>query len=131
MGIVSALWNCGGVFDFTMTNTRNADYLAGFSPEIMTWVNAFPLWSIIAWAAGVFGALAGSLLLLAHSRWAVGAFAVSLAGLVIVTLYQYGLSDRPAGMNGSGEWMFSAALHGVAILLLYYAIRMRAKGVLR
>ncbi|MBB5687508.1 hypothetical protein [Sphingobium boeckii] len=131
VSLISALWNCGGVFDFTMTNSRNADYLAGFSPEMMTWVDAFPLWSILAWGAGVFGALAGSLLLLARSRWAVLSFAVSLAGLMLVTIYQFALSDRPASLTSGGEWLFSAALHIVAILLLYYALRMRTKGVLR
>ena len=75
--------------------------------------------------------MAGSILLLARSRWAVAAFAVSLAGLVVSTIYQYGIADMPAGMKTGGAMMFTAALWAVAGLLLWYANRMRARGVLR
>jgi hypothetical protein len=40
------------------------------------------------WALGVWGALAGSMLLLLRSRRAVTAFAASLVGLAVSTGYQ-------------------------------------------
>lgn len=131
VGAVSALWNCGGAYDYTMTRIDKANHLAGFTPEQVAWIDAFPLWANTAWALGVWGALGGSLLLLFASRWAVHAFAVSLLGLAGVTLFQF-TTDKPAGMgDGAADMAFTAALWIVAALLLWYAMRMRAKGVLR
>lgn len=131
VGVLSLLWNCGGVIDYTMSKTRNADYLTSFSPEALAWFDGFPIWMNIAWALGVWGALAGSILLLLRSRWAVHAFAVSLAGLVVGTIYQFGVSDMPESLKTPGNWAFTAALWVVSILLLYYAARMRGRGELR
>jgi len=125
VGAASLLWNCGGVIDYTMSKTRNADYLAGFTPEQLAWFDGFPLWMNIAWALGVWGAIAGSILLLFRSRWAVHAFAVSLAGLVVATVYQFGLSDMPESLKTSGSMAFTAVLWVVAILLPWYAMRVR------
>lgn len=131
VGVLSLLWNSGGAFDYTMTKTRNADYLAGFPPETLAFVERIPVWANIPWALGVWGAVAGSILLLARSRWAVPAFAVSLAGLAGSTFYQYGVADMPASMTTGGSMAFSAALWAVAGFLLWYAMRMRTRGVLR
>jgi len=125
VGVLGFLWNCGGVVDYTMSKTRNAEYLAGFTPEQLAWFDGFPLWMNIAWALGVWGAIAGSILLLLRSRWAVHAFAVSLAGLVVATIYQFGLSDMPASLKTSGNMAFTAVLWVVAGLLLWYAMRVR------
>lgn len=131
VGVASLLWNCGGVFDYSMTKLRRAEHLASFTPEQLAWFESFPAWMHVSWAFGVWGAFLGSILLLFRSRWAVPSFAVSLAGLVIGTIYQFGLSDMPKSLNTSGNWMFTGALWIVAILLLWYAARMRARGVLR
>lgn len=131
VGLLSLLWNSAGATDYTMTNTRNAAWLAAMTPEQMAWIDSFPFWATTAWALGVWGAVLGSILLLARSRWAVPAFAVSLAGLVGTTIYQYGVGGMPASLKTGGGMAFTAALWAVAVLLLWYAIRMRARGVLR
>ena len=33
IGVLALLWNAMGALDFTMTQTNNAAYLSGFSPE--------------------------------------------------------------------------------------------------
>jgi hypothetical protein len=131
VGISSLLWNAGGAFDYVMTKTRNADYLARLAPEQIGWLDSFPIWMNLAWALGVWGAVAGSVALLLRHRWAVVAFALSLAGLVVATVYQFGLANMPASLKTGGGMAFTAALWVVAILLLWYATRMRARGVLR
>jgi hypothetical protein len=124
---VSLFWNAFGAFDYTMTNIRNEGYLAQFPPEMMQVIDAFPVWVMAAWAFGVWGALAGSLLLLLRSRFAVHAFALSLAGLAASTVYQVMLpaeESMPLGVMNLVIWV-------IAIALLYYAIRQRKAGVLR
>ena len=131
VGGVSTLWNAFGCYDYVMTTTRNAAYLAMFTPEQRAYFDAFPSWVVATWAFGVWGALAGSLLLLARSRHAVTAFAVSLAGLAISTFYSYVLSSPPPGMDTPAMIALNVAIWAAAIGLLAYAIAMRKRGVLR
>jgi len=131
VGGLSLLWNAGGAFDYVMTQTHNAGYLAAFTPEQKAWFVSFPLWMTAAWALGVWGAILGSLLLLLRSRWAVHAFAVSLAGLVVATVYQYFIGAMPESLRTNGGMGFTFVLWIVAALLLWYGARQRAAGVLR
>lgn len=130
VGAISAVWNAFGALDYTMTQTRNPAWLAQLSPELMAYIESAPAWSQAAWAFGVWGALAGSLLLLARSRYAVMAFAVSLGGLAVNTFWQFGASDGITIMGSSAVWM-NLTIWVVAIALLIYAQRMKGVGVLR
>jgi hypothetical protein len=130
VGIISLLWNAMGSVDYTMTHMHNADWLANMTAEQIAWVDAFPVWATSSWALGVWGAVAGSLLLLMRSRFAVHAFAVSLLGLVGSHFYQY-TSNAPAGLNTGSGTIFAALLAIVALALLLYARNMRARGTLK
>src|SRR3569833_2810023 len=88
VGILSLLWNCFGCYDYTMTRTRGAEYIAGMMPgadanAALAWINGMPLYAQAGWAIGVWCGLLGSLLLLIRSRWAVGSFGLSLIGAVL------------------------------------------------
>ena len=129
VGTVSLLWNAMGGVDYTMTHLHNRAWLANMTPDQIAWVNAFPIWATSCWALGVWGAIVGSLLLLLRSRWAVHAFAVSLAGLIGSHIYQF-TSNAPIGMSTSSGTIFAVVLVIVAVALLLYARAMREKGAL-
>ena len=132
VGGVTSLWNSFGVVDYVLTQTRNAGYLAQFTEEQRAYFDAFPTWMEAAWAFGVWGALAGSLLLLFRSRFAVAAFAMSLTGLAVSTLWQFGFSGADMDIVFPIEArIMTAIIWAIAIALLLYARRMRARGVLR
>lgn len=130
ISVVSLLWNSFGAFDYTMTNIRDPGYLAQFPPEMMPVIDAFPAWVTMAWALGVWGALAGSILLVARSRLAVYAFAVSLAGLAASTIHQLGI-EMPASMTTAQMRAMTAMIWAGALFFLWYAARQRKAGVLR
>lgn len=130
VSLASLLWNGFGAFDFSMTMIRDADYLAQFPPEMMPVIDAFPAWTILAWACGVWGALAGSLLLLARSRLAMLAFALSLTGLAVSTGYQMSI-DMPASLTTPAMRAMTAAIWAGALFLLWFARGQRRAGVLR
>lgn len=131
VGALSAVWNGFGALDYTMTQTRNPGWMAQMTPEQVAWLDRAPIVAHASWAFGVWGALLGSLLLLARSRHAVLAFAASLAGLAVNTAYQL-TAPMPSGhMDTSAMLAFHAAIWTVAIALLVYALRMRRRGVLR
>lgn len=132
VGILSLLWNAMGAFDYTMTHVGGEEYLSqgGFGPEVVAYFAALPTWATAVWALGVWGAVAGSILLLMRSRYAVWAFAVSLIGVVLMTVHSF-INPYPAEMTSPAMTAFEWAIKLVALLLLWYASMMRKRGVLR
>jgi hypothetical protein len=132
VGGLSLLWNLGGAYDYLMTQTHNDAYLAAFSAEQRAFFDSYPVWMVVAWAFGVWGAVAGSLLLLLRSRYAVTAFAVSLAGLAVSSLWQFALSGANIRTTfGTGPMIMIALIWLIEIALLVYARRQVALGHLR
>lgn len=130
VGAVSALWNGFGALDYTMTQLRNPSWMAQMTADQIAWIENAPAIAHGSWALGVWGALVGSLLLLARSRHAVAAYIVSLAGLAVNTGYQMSAPMPSGHMDSSAMLAFHAMIWGVAIALLVYALWMRRRGVL-
>lgn len=130
IGGVSLLWNAFGAFDYLMTQLEFEPYMSGFTSEQLEYFYSIPAWADAGWALGVWGSVAGSLGLLLRKSWAIWAFAVSLFGMIITTIYSFALSDGLRIMGEGGAY-FSAAIWVVALALLYYAVRMSRRGVLR
>ena len=131
VGVLAVLWNAFGAFNYVMAQTRNDAMLASLSEAQRAYFEAFPAWANGAWAFGVWGGLAGSLLILARSRWAILFFALSIAGVAGTTLYQFILSSPPPEFTSAGSIGLHVFIWAVAIGLLLYANRMRDRGVLR
>ena len=131
VGIAALLWNAGGAYDYWMTRTGNEAYLSNLTEDTQAMIAGAPLWFDIAWALGVWGAVAGSVLLLLRSRWAAPAYAVSILGLLVSAVWSYGIAD-PSSLQlmGSFALVFSALILVVLLLLWAYARRMRQAGVL-
>lgn len=132
VGVLSLLWNAGGAFDYFMSQTKNANYIAQLTPEQIAFLDNVPMWFEFSWAIGVWFSVLGSLLLLVRSRFAGTAFALSLAGLIVSSVYTYGLAEqRTFEAGGMLAVIFSIIIPIVLILLLIYARAMTRRGVLR
>ena len=135
VGALAVLWNAFGGYDYLMTRMGNLEYLSQMGAdgrEILAWVDSFPIWAQFGWGLGVWMGVLGSILLLARSRYAVHAFALSLVGMVLSFGYQYtGAAPMPGNADeGAMAFMpFVIAIIGIALLL--YARAMAKKGVLR
>jgi hypothetical protein len=130
VGIVSLAWNAFGANDYLQTVLHNQAYLAAEPPAVIAWVARFPTWEVALWALGVWGAVAGSLLLLARSRHAVTAFALSLAGLAGSSAYQWLVNPPPPEGRSGAMIAIVVVIWAVAVGLLWYARRMQARGEL-
>ena len=130
---LSLLWNLFGAYDYLMTRSRNEPYLSamGDPKAVLAWIDSFPLWLQLCWGMGVWGAVAGSLLLLAKSRLAVPAFLLSLMGAVGSLMFQ--ATDRavPAAFDSSGRLIMPVVIVAVAGFLWQFSRLERAKGMLR
>lgn len=130
VGTLALLWNAMGAFDYLATQLKLDFYMSQFSEEQLAYFYGFPAWAVAGWAFGVWGALAGAVGLLLRRRWAVWAFAVSLAGLVVSSLFTLVLSNGAEIMGTAGA-VFSAVIWAVAIVLLVYSRAMASRAVLR
>lgn len=129
VGVLALLWNAVGAFDYLATQMEWGFYMSQFSEEQLAYFYGFPAWAVAGWAVAVWSAVAGSVGLLLLRRWAVGAFALSLAGMAVSTLYSYGMSEG-AEVMGTGGVIFSVVIALVTIFLLLYSRRMAGKGLL-
>jgi hypothetical protein len=136
VGLLATLWNGFGCYDYVMTRLRNADYVTSMMPgtdagAVFAWVDSFPIYAQVAWPLGVWGGLAGSILLLVRSRFAVQAFALSLVGAVVGMGYQLFLAPPMPGPENAMTKIMPWVILAVAVFLLWFASAMRKKGVLR
>ena len=136
VGGLATLWNAFGCFNYFMTRTKGAAYIDSMmhtneGDAVMAYINAFPIWASIGWGLGVWGGIAGSILLLLRHRWAVPTLLVSFVGAVLGLGYQIanpsGIAELSEGVNRSMPYVIIA----VAIGLFIYARAMRTRGVLR
>ena len=132
VGVVSLLWNAGGAYDYLMTQMGNQAYLSMLTAEQASFMAARPTWFDAAWAFGVWGSVAGSLLLLLRSKWAAPAFGISLLGLIASSVWSYGIAE-PSSLDLMGTFglLFSAAIVMVLVGLYFYARVMAARRYLR
>ena len=119
-----------GCFDYFMTQTRNEEYMAQFSPEQLEFLYSWPSWMVSFWAIAVWGALIGSFALLFRKRSAQPIFAVSILAMVISTIYSYGFRNGFEVMGDAFALSFTAIIFLVGVALLYYARMMSQRNVL-
>lgn len=127
VGVLTLLFNAMGIVSYLTTKLGMLEQM-GLSPEQIAFMNAYPAWISAFWALGVWGAFAGSVLLLLRSRWAVTAMVVALVGLIGTTLGNYVILDVPAAMQAPA---LDVAIWAVTLFLLVYCRRMAKAGVLR
>lgn len=128
VGVVTLLFNSMGIISYL---TAKLGMLAemGLNAEQIAFMESYPAWASAFWALGVWGAFAGSVLVLLRSKWAFGAMVVALVGLVGVTIAETAVMDVPAGLET--PLGLKAAIWVVTLFLLFYSRAMAKAGVLR
>ena len=129
VAVVSLLWNGFGAYDYTMSHLQGETYYRqmGMTDAVIAAMNAYPTWMHAVWAVGVWGSLAGSLLLLLRSRWAFHAFALSALGALGNLIYT---ATTPVLMQTMGVVMPLVIL-AIVLFLIWYSQVMTKRGVLR
>lgn len=120
---LGAIWNAIGGYLYVWSKMDPAAALADASPAMQGYVATMPLWAHIGWSLGIWGSVAGSLLMLVRSRYAVPAFLVSLAGAALSYLAQ--------ALAGVFEPALSIFIMLVITFLWHYSRRSAAQGLLR
>ena len=134
VGVLSLLWNGFGAYDFVMSMTQREAYwrASGMTDAMITYYNAMPAWMYVPWTMGVWGAVAGSVLLLLRNRFAVHAFGLSLIGAVVSLIYGTVIDKAPALPPEMAMMAYMPYVIAViAAFLAWYAWTMSKKDVLR
>ena len=132
VGVIALLFNAIGAFDYVMSMTQVASYMAraGMTPAQIAHYQAMPIWMIAVWTIGVWGAVLGSVLILLRNRVAFPVFTLSLAAFLVSLVYTYVLTNGGEVMGGQ---MVIASVTITALLLffIWYSRLMTKRGVLR
>lgn len=143
VGVIAVLWNAYGGYDYTMSMTQGATYMAasGMTPDQIAYYDTMPVWMTAVWAIGVWGGVLGSLLLLLRNKLAFPVFALSFAAFLTSLLYVYGLSDAGKVMGfmmkdgvkvaSSMIIIMNVVIAAGCAFFTWYAWAMSKKGVLR
>lgn len=129
VGVIGLLWNGYGGYDYTMSHLQGEAYYrqSGMTDAQISLMNTYPAWMHAVWAIGVWGAVAGSVLLLLRMRWAAHAFALSMVGVIGNILHT---ALTPAARESMGL-AFPLVIGAVTLFFLWYAWTMTKRGVLR
>jgi hypothetical protein len=128
VGALTLLFNAMGIVSYMTTKLGMLAEL-GMTPDQIAFMESYPAWASALWALGVWGAFAGSALVLLRSRLAVAAMLVALVGLIGLTIGEIAILDIPAGL--ATPLPLKAAIWAVTLFLLAYAWAMARAGVLR
>ena len=132
VGVIAVLFNFIGVFDFVMSMSKGATYMAsaGMTPAQIAHYREMPSWMTVDWAVGVFGAFLASILILLKKKLAFPVFVLSLAAFLVSLLYTYVLT-KSGDIMGSQMAMTSAVITALLVFFTWYSRFMTARGVLR
>lgn len=132
VGILTLAWNGMGAMDYVMTVSRNAAYIAQFTPQRLAFLEVFPTWALGSWALAVWLAVAGSILLLLRSRHSVEAFLAGFGFLVLTTIHNLFLAEISATQTMNvGEMAFTVLIFVLVVAQWLYAKAMSKRAVLR
>jgi len=130
ISIVGFLWSLMGAMDYVMTQTRNEEYMSGFTPEQLEFFYGFPVWVVASWAIAIWGEVLGTLLLILRKSSAIFALLASLIAMFITFVHNYILSNGLEVIGSTFELVFTGVIIIVAIGLYLYAKAMDKNGIL-
>lgn len=131
IGVIALIWNAGGAYDYVMTQFQDEAYLAMLTDAQRAFLDTVPIWFEAAWAVGVWFSVLGSVLLLLRSRFADAVFGLSFLGLMLSSVYSFGIADRTGLTLSPAQMGFTIAIFVVLAVLWIYARAMTQRGVLR
>lgn len=126
LAVVGLLWSCIGGYDYLMSHLQGVAYYrqAHMSETQIAFMTGYPVWMHAVWAIGVWGSVAGAILLLLRMRWAFHAYALSTLGAVGALIY--GVVTAHGATMGL---TFPLIIVAVCLFFVWYSWTMTKRGV--
>jgi hypothetical protein len=125
---VCLAWNALVVLAYGAAMMGGAGWLAPMPPAVADFLGHVPFWVRGAGALGVWGSVAGAVLMLARLRHAAVAYALSFAGAVGALAWPYA---HGALALGPGFVPMAGVVLGAILVQLWFARKMFWRAVLR
>ena len=122
--IIALLWNLIGVINFFIQVNLSEEAIAALPKAEQALMNSTPLWSLVAFAIGVFGGAIGSLGLLIQKKWAFYPLLLSLVGVVAQMTYWL-FFTKAVEVYGSGTYTMPV----LVILVAFSLLRLAKNGI--
>ena len=122
--IIALLWNLIGVINFFIQINLSEEAIAALPEPEQALMNSTPLWSLVAFALGVFGGAIGSLGLLIQKKWAFYPLLLSLVGVVAQMTYWL-FFTQAVDVYGSETYTMPV----LVILVAFFLLRLAKKGI--
>lgn len=121
---IALLWNLMGVINFIMQISMTPAQIAELPVAEQNLLNNTPLWSIIAFALGVFGGSIGCIGLLLRKAWSIIALAVSLFA-VLAQMSYWLFFTTAVEVYGPSTYLMPT----LVIIVAYLLFRLSNKGI--
>jgi len=127
VAVLGLLWNCLGVYSYLRSVGMLGDQYAGLDAAHLALAHSIPAWVTGTFAVAVFAGLLGSLLMVAGKRLASPVLLLSLAAVIVQSVWVMFISNARA-VEGAVALAVPACITLVAILLVWLAARGAARG---
>ena len=121
------VWNLIGVAMWYLQVTMSSERLALMTEPQRQVYEGTPGWLNVAFAVAVFAGVLGGLGLLLKKRWAGTMFLLSLVALLVQMIGAFAATPAWAAYGAAGLVM-PAVLVAIALFLLWYANKAKARG---
>lgn len=127
--VLAIVWNAMGIVNFLLQITLSPEALASYPKAEQELMNNAPLWSLVAFALGVFGGTLGSVGLLLKKAWSAAVLLVSLVAVSLQMGYWVFFTQAVA-VYGPSTYGMPAVVVTVALLLVRLARKGTQQGYL-
>lgn len=124
---VALLWNLLGCAAFAMEMFAQEAAMASMTEAQKEWVRSIPGWIYLVYGVAVATGVAGCIGLLLRQSWAITAFRISLAAVVVQMVYTMIIQGGLQAMGPAGAIMPSLVTI-IAGLLLWFATFAKGRG---
>lgn len=129
IGGAALLWNLIGMMFYYLQVTMAPDVLATLPENQQTFFNSIPAWATSAHAIAVTAGVLGCVLLLMRNAFAIPAFVISLAGILVQNLHAFVVANGLQVFGAAGAAL-PAIVIAIAIGLVLHSRNAKASGVL-
>lgn len=130
IGVLALLWNLLGLAVYVMQVTMSEATLSSYTQAERNLYSDIPVWATSAFAVAVTFGVLGCLLLLMRRSWALPAFLVSLAGVLVQTYHSFAIANT-IDVLGTMSAIGPAFVLAIGVALIWYARVAKENGWLR
>jgi len=124
---LALLWMLFGTMAWVFDLMTDETTVAGMSEAQRQLYAARPQWLFAVYGLAILSGLAGALGLVLRKGWAVPAFAVSLAAIVLQFGYTFLVMDA-IGLLGLAAVPFPLLIFAIGVFLVWFAVEARKRG---